>query len=85
MGDLSNEGKDSVTSVIKDRLADPLLGTLILVFAFVNYQDFLILIFGEGSIEERVQVFQRGITDLVSIVWPFVITLVYVFLYPYLK
>ena len=81
----SEELKDSIKNAIKDRLSDPLLGTIVLIFVMYNYDDFLLLAFDTPNISDRILNFKAGISNLYSIAYPVVIALLYVFAYPYIK
>lgn len=77
--------RESIGAAIRERISDPLLGAFAFTFVLFNYDHFLILIFDKSSIAVKVEMFHKEVVTLAGVALPFVIALLYVFLYPYVK
>ncbi|MES0488553.1 MAG: hypothetical protein ABUK01_01075 [Leptospirales bacterium] len=75
----------ALLSLIKDRVGDPLLSIFFLTFLLWNYDHFLLLIFSDHTIEQKVENFKCGIYHLLPFLGPILITAFYLFLYPFIK
>ncbi|WMY74665.1 hypothetical protein RHD99_01375 [Buttiauxella selenatireducens] len=79
--------KDLFTGILKHidtRISSPVIGAFSFSFIFINWDHFVLLIFGSSSIEKRVEDFKAffNAIDTKSILLPIIITVLYLFLLP---
>ncbi|WP_434997112.1 hypothetical protein ACRQTN_16270 [Pectobacterium brasiliense] len=79
--------KDLISSLYKHidaRISSPILGTLSAIFLIINWDKFILLIFGTGNIESRVNQFKAFLNNInyLDIIELALLTLFYLFLLP---
>jgi hypothetical protein len=82
--------KDILAHWAKDnkiKLTSPVIGAFISAWVLFNWDKFLLLFWGDGTLDERLKCFQgtANFSDLQCWLWPLLLALVYVFGLPYLN
>jgi hypothetical protein len=82
--------KDILNSWAKDnqvRITSPVIGAFISSWILFNWDRFLLLFWGSGTLSERLKHFQEttNFSDYQFWLWPLIMALIYVFVLPYLN
>ncbi|OHT44442.1 hypothetical protein [Flavobacterium tructae] len=75
----------SVYDSYKDRIKNPLIGSFMISFIIFNWRAFAILFISDWPIHTRIKWVEDHYSENKNFVWPFVISIFYVLILPYIN
>jgi hypothetical protein len=80
--------KDFFNNIIKsgnDRMNSPIIGTYFISFVVYNWRAFLILLFSNTKIEDRITIIDKTYSDANTLLIPVYLTLLYIIILPHIQ